>query len=85
MLKHSAPSIAGWGNPIKVKDVPSVQDAISGYEKYIRGNPQLLKALPELSGKVLGCWCKKATKTTKAEDALCHGDVLIKLLREQGL
>lgn len=36
----------------------------------------LLKAIPELEGKVLGCWCKK-----KPTD-VCHGDVLVELVEK---
>lgn len=45
------------------------------YEKYIRDTPALFAALSELTGKELGCWCKKID--------MCHGDVLIKLWRER--
>lgn len=33
----------------------------------------LMKSLPELKGKTLGCWCKPYP---------CHGDVLVELLNE---
>ena len=32
-----------------------------------------MDAIPELNGKVLGCWCKPSA---------CHGDILIKLFKE---
>jgi hypothetical protein len=35
---------------------------------------QILTCLPELEGYTLGCWCHPAR---------CHGDVLVKLLRER--
>ncbi len=37
---------------------------------WLRTQPDLLAALPELEGKVLGCWCSPQE---------CHGDVLIRL------
>jgi hypothetical protein len=37
-------------------------------------NPDLLKALSELRGKTLGCWC--------VPDHECHGQVLIELFRQ---
>ena len=43
------------------------------YEVHVRRRPDLLAALPELAGKRLGCYCKPEA---------CHGDVLVKLLRE---
>ena len=37
-------------------------------------NKDLMKALPELQGKTLGCWCKPKA---------CHGDVLVRLIEEK--
>jgi hypothetical protein len=65
-----------WHNPFTVYNVGSVEKAISLYESYIRGNPELLKQLPELQNRVLGCWCKN-----KPNDP-CHGDVLVRLVNE---
>lgn len=70
-----------WGNPFshlngtlaKYK-ANSREEAIEKYEEWIRNNPKLLSDLPELEDKVLGCWCKPLA---------CHGDILLKLLREQ--
>jgi hypothetical protein len=70
-----------WGNPFshipagtKAQFVVATRDeAIKEYEKWIMTQPQLLAALPELEGKVLGCWCKPKA---------CHGDVLVKLLNK---
>lgn len=63
-----------WGNPFKMDKNNSREDVIERYEKWIRGKPNLLKDLPELIGKKLGCFC-----APKA----CHGDILKKLLIEQ--
>lgn len=70
------PSI--WGNPFshlngtlaKYK-AASRQDAINKYENYLRNNKELMSRLPELKGKILGCWCKPLE---------CHGDVLVRLV-----
>lgn len=66
-----------WGNPYSHKDgtlakfkVASRKEAIAKYREYLLDNPELLAKLPELQGKVLGCWCKPKE---------CHGDVLIEL------
>jgi hypothetical protein len=66
-----------WGNPYSYKDgtlakyrVKTRSEAIQKYREYILDNPELLAKLPELRGKVLGCWCKPAA---------CHGDVLEEL------
>jgi len=67
-----------WGNIYSHKSgtlaqfkVNGIQEAIDKYEKWLLNNPELLKDLPELKGKVLGCWCKPFHA--------CHGDVLAKL------
>ena len=55
-----------WRNPFKGPR------AIERYRKYIKAPAQawLRKRLPELRGKVLGCWCRPQE---------CHGDVLAEL------
>jgi hypothetical protein len=72
-----------WGNVFSHKKgtlaanlCPTRESAITHYEAWIRMQPHLLDALPELAGKVLGCWCKPQA---------CHGDVLVKLCKERGL
>lgn len=71
-----------WGNPFgHVRDrvtrakfiVASRQKAIECYEAWIKTQPHLMAALPELRGKVLGCWCSPLA---------CHGDVLVRLANE---
>lgn len=69
-----------WGNPFSHREgtqaryrVDSRAEAVTRYEDYIRASPGLLRLLPTLRGKRLGCWC-----APKA----CHGDVLVKLLAE---
>jgi Domain of unknown function (DUF4326) len=59
-----------WGNPFAVGKDGGREEVIAKYEKYLRGRPDLMRRLPELRGKVLGCWC-----APKA----CHGDVLARL------
>lgn len=74
------PSI--WGNPFSHKEktnaqfkVDSVKEAIECYRKWLLTQPDLMERLPELKGKILGCWCKH-----KADD-ICHGDVLVEYVR----
>lgn len=67
-----------WGNPFPVpsRDYDRAVDPeriLERYEAYVRGNPRLMASLPELRGKVLGCWC--APKR-------CHGDVLLRMANE---
>ena len=61
-----------WMSPKFITPYNAVQ-TLPHYEKHIRSSPKLMAALPELIGKVLGCWCKPEP---------CHGDVLVKLVNE---
>jgi hypothetical protein len=63
---HGSP----WGNPFKAGRDGTREQVIAKYEKWLLTQPELVAALPELRGKVLGCWC-----APKA----CHADVLLKL------
>lgn len=69
-----------WGNPYKIGQCRPTypeaggpmtrEDVIALYETWIQSRPDLLVALPELKGKILGCWCAPLP---------CHGDVLARL------
>lgn len=65
-----------WGNPFQIGRDGSREQVIKMYEVHLRRRPDLLAALPELAGKRLGCHCSPEA---------CHGDVLVKLLRELNL
>lgn len=64
-----------WHNPFFV-DKPdkkrdgTLEEVIEKHRIGLLQNDELLEALPELHGKILGCWCKKP--------APCHGDTLAK-------
>lgn len=69
-----------WGNPfthltksIAAHVVPK-DEVLPRYESWLRQQPELMAALPELRGKVLGCWCKPRP---------CHGDILAKLADDE--
>ena len=62
-----------WGNPFMVGRDGNREQVIRIYEIHVRRRPDLIAALPELIGKRLGCYCKPEA---------CHGDVLIRLLKE---
>lgn len=69
-----------WGNPFAIKRtahakamVDTRDEALRQYESWIRTQPELMGALPELRGKVLGCWCRPKP---------CHGDILARLADE---
>lgn len=76
-----------WGNPFSHKSgtvaryrVSTVEEAVRRYEEYIRAKPGLMAlAKTSLKGKVLGCWCK----SSRTPNALCHGDVLVKIANEE--
>jgi hypothetical protein len=63
------PSI--WGCPFAVGHVADRPTVIRMYREWILNQPHLLKLLPTLKGKRLGCWCKPKA---------CHGDVLVELI-----
>ena len=50
------------------------------YEDHVRARPDLVAALPELQGNILGCWCAPAGGVTLADPPICHGQVLAKLV-----
>ena len=81
-VRHSSYDIyigrpSRWGNLFSHQDgtlaqfkVSSREAAIRAYDAWIHTQSELLAALPELKGKVLGCWCKPHA---------CHGDILARL------
>ena len=65
-----------WGNPYSHKVgtlaehvVGSRAEAIQKFEEYLLSNEELMRSLPELKGKILGCFCKPKS---------CHGDILLR-------
>lgn len=65
-------SASKWANPFKAPKDGSIEEVLAKYEHYVRTSG-LINQLNELRGKQLGCWCKPSP---------CHGDVLIKLIKE---
>jgi hypothetical protein len=45
-----------WANPFKATLVGGKDNALRLYEEHIRSSKELIQHLPELEGKVLGCW-----------------------------
>ena len=64
-----------WANPFKLtKDDKHCRlEVIMKYTNMIITNEILSNNLHELLGQTLGCWCKPK---------LCHGEVLIKMLKD---
>ena len=59
-----------WGNPFVLKRDGDRAGVIKKYREWIVNQPELMAALGELRGKVLGCYCSPSA---------CHGDVLAEL------
>jgi len=62
-----------WGNPFVIGKDGNRAGVIAKYADWIKTQPELLRALPEIRGKTLVCFCKPLA---------CHGDVLAKLADE---
>jgi hypothetical protein len=63
-----------WANPFKLPrgaDLHTRLAVLAKYAAWLEGQPELLAAIGELRGKVLGCWC--------APPLPCHGHILAKL------
>lgn len=59
-----------WGNPFSIGRDGSRAEVIEKYEAWLLTQPTLLRDLPTLRGKTLGCWCSPQR---------CHGEVLVRL------
>lgn len=59
-----------WANPFAIGREGDRVEVVQKYRLWLLTQPDLMADLPELRGKVLGCWC--------APDP-CHGDVLVGL------
>jgi Domain of unknown function (DUF4326) len=62
-----------WTNPFSWRKLGR-QEALRRYEERLLNTPELLARLPELEGKVLGCWCAPRP---------CRGHVLLRLIEER--
>ena len=62
-----------WGNPYVIGQHGDRATVIARYEARLRQRPDLLRALSELRGKDLACWCAPLP---------CHGDVLLRMAEE---
>lgn len=59
-----------WGNPFEIGRDGTRDEVIDKHRAWIKTQSHLMRALPELKGAILGCWC--------APNA-CHGDTLFEL------
>ena len=58
-----------WGNPFRIGPDGSRSEVLGKYAGWLPEQDALLKSLPELSGKLLGCVCVPLA---------CHGNVLLR-------
>jgi len=63
-----------WGNPFTVGIDGNRKEVIEKYREWIMQQPDLLKDIHELKGKILGCWCTPRR---------CHGEVLAELANKE--
>src|SRR5258708_17587056 len=59
-----------WGNPFRIGPDGDRAAVIAKYERWLADEHQLLRALDELRGRDLVCFCAPAA---------CHGDLLLRL------
>ena len=69
-----------WHNPFKTTKYTPVQ-CLTMYKKMVESNKELMKALPELKGKTLGCWCRGKGEANNP-NVLCHGDILYQMVQK---
>lgn len=83
------PSI--FGNPYSHKEgtlakykVDTIEEAVEKYKEYVLANPELLKKILALKGKVLSCWCAKKGEhlTTDDKPYKCHGQVILEIIEK---
>jgi hypothetical protein len=67
-----------WHNPFHIEYGCGRDCVLEKYEAHVRNSPELMARLGELRNKTLGCWCKDKHGMGKK----CHGDVLVKLVKE---
>lgn len=61
-----------WANPFRAQRVGGAAEAVRLYAEWLAAQPELLRRLPELRGKRLGCWCPPT--------APCHAAHLARLV-----
>ena len=59
-----------WGNPFRIGSDGDRAAVIAKYERWLADQHQLLRALDELLGRDLVCFCAPRA---------CHGDLLLRL------
>ena len=65
-----------WGNPFEIGPDGNREAVCAKYLGYLLESPELLAALHSLKNKTLGCYCSPK---------LCHGDIIIHVMRLRGI
>jgi len=66
------PSI--WGNPFVIGKDGNRTEVIKKHREWLLQNKELMAKIPELKGKILGCWCSPQS---------CHCDFLAELANDE--
>jgi hypothetical protein len=75
-----------WANPFKVPRDGTQEKVIEKFEQYIRQKikkENLHEELKTLRNKRLGCWCVQGHCDIHEKQIICHGQILLKILKEQ--
>lgn len=64
-----------WHNPYVVGTHGTLQEVLVKYYNYLTANKKLMEDLPQLKGRLLGCWCK----TSNDGAITCHAQILANL------
>jgi hypothetical protein len=79
-----------WNNPFRVgrsfgREPITERNYLVLFTAYVAGlieRFQVTYNLKDLAGNRLGCWC---VTTSEVEPIICHGQILMMLIRERGL
>jgi len=68
-----------WGNPFRIGPDGDRAMVLTKYYRWILTRPDLLRALPELRGRTLGCFCAPRGGLAPLDPLVCHGQILARL------
>lgn len=72
-----------FANPFSLKDY-TLNESLRRYREHILGRSDLMAQLHLLKGKTLGCWCCNcAILPSDPSEYVCHGQILMELIRDR--
>jgi hypothetical protein len=84
--KRFPPKANVWASPYKLGKDGNRTQVVEKYYKYMKeklsNDAELVNELKSLRGKSLGCWCVESPTSSCDSPIVCHGQMLIKLLKE---